>query len=100
MGRTSHDEERILRDIRTLPDEAFPKVARLIVLITEEFLSQDVTSYINVLSQDVTSYVYVLSHDVTSYMDVLSQDVTSYVYVLFQDVTSYMDVLSLFLKFD
>ncbi len=40
----SHYEERIFRELQTLPDEALPKVARLIGLIREEFLCKETSS--------------------------------------------------------
>ena len=37
-------EERILREIRELPDEALPKLVRLISLIKEDFISREAVS--------------------------------------------------------
>ena len=42
MVNTSKYEERILREIKALPEEMLPKVARLISLIREEFISEEI----------------------------------------------------------
>ena len=41
MVNASKYEERILREIKTLPEEVLPKVARLISLIREEFITEE-----------------------------------------------------------
>lgn len=41
MLNTSKYEERILKEIKTLPEEMLPKVARLISLIREEFITEE-----------------------------------------------------------
>lgn len=41
MLNASKYEERILREIKTLPEEVLPKVARLISLIREEVITEE-----------------------------------------------------------
>ena len=41
MTRKAVYEERILKEIRTLPEEALPMVMRLVSLIKEQLLAQD-----------------------------------------------------------
>lgn len=39
MGKQAEYEKRIVREIRSLPEEALPKVLRLLSLIKEEFVA-------------------------------------------------------------
>jgi len=41
MSHASHYEEQILKELRSLPEEALPKVLRLLALVREEFLTQE-----------------------------------------------------------
>ena len=41
MEKTSKYEERILREIKALPEEVLPKVARVISIIRDEFTSEE-----------------------------------------------------------
>jgi len=41
MSNASHYEEQILKELRSLPAEALPKVLRLLALVREEFLMQE-----------------------------------------------------------
>jgi hypothetical protein len=41
MANTSKYKERIFKEIKALPEEALPKVARLISLIREEFITEE-----------------------------------------------------------
>ena len=41
MENTSRYEERIFREIKALPEEVLPKVARLISVIREEFIAEE-----------------------------------------------------------
>ncbi len=40
MGKQAEYEKRIVREIRSLPEEALPKVLRLLSLIKEEFVTE------------------------------------------------------------
>ena len=40
MEKKAQYEKRILREIQSLPDEALPKVIRLLSLINEEFVAE------------------------------------------------------------
>jgi len=44
MANRSQYEEQILKELRTLPQEALPKVLRLLALIRAEFLTQEQSS--------------------------------------------------------
>jgi hypothetical protein len=41
MSNTGHYEEQILKELRSLPEGALPKVLRLLALVREEFLMQE-----------------------------------------------------------
>jgi len=41
MGKQAEYEKRIVREIRSLPEEALPKVLRLLSLIKEEFVAEE-----------------------------------------------------------
>ena len=41
MANTSKHKERIFKEIKALPEEVLPKVARLISLIREEFITEE-----------------------------------------------------------
>jgi len=41
MANASQYEEQILKELRTLPEEALPKVLRLLALVRAEFLTQE-----------------------------------------------------------
>ena len=40
MEKKAHYEKRIWQEIRSLPEDALPKVIRILSLITEEFVSE------------------------------------------------------------
>jgi hypothetical protein len=41
MGHGAQNEERILKELRSLPQEALPKILRFIALLKQEFLRPD-----------------------------------------------------------
>lgn len=41
MANGGHYEEQILRELKSLPEEALPKVLHLLALVREEFLTQE-----------------------------------------------------------
>jgi hypothetical protein len=41
MANPEHYEEQILKELRALPEEAVPKILRLITLVRQEFLTEE-----------------------------------------------------------